>query len=979
MSDESLRWERVKRAFQAALEQPPDGRAHFLSETCGDDDVVRREVESLLLAHGQAGDFAERPAVAAFMSSPVRIFSRDESSREAVFQPGLRLGPYQVVERIGGGGMGEVYRANDTRLGRFVAIKVLPRHVAADADLKQRFEREAQTLAALSHPHICRVFDVGQQDGIDYLVMEHCDGETLAARLARGPLPLQQVVRYSSEIADALDKAHRKGIIHRDLKPGNIMLTKSGAVLVDFGLAKRNPAGPFGRSGAAATSDGPLTDAGTIVGTLHYMAPEQIEAKEADARSDIFAFGAVLYEMVTGTRAFDGETGADVAVAIREREPVAPLVKQPRTPSALDRVVKTCLSKDPDERWQSAGDLTRQLKWIGEEGVTVGSSATSGSPWGRVAVSLVLGVLVIGLVMWIVFRSPSTPSPQVSRLIVTSPTPLYSHRPGPMLTLSPDGKRIAFLGDHPRGGWALYLRELDQLNVRMIPGSEIPAEAPATGHSPFFSIDGTSIVFRSPGRGIMRVGLSAGPPLKLLDDPGAWMGGVWGADDTLIVAPGERGLLRLSAGNPERVEQLTEPAEPGAGPKRPKLLPGGEAVLFNYGVPPDSRVALLDLKTRASRILDESGDGPIYVPSGHLVFLRGNTTLMAAPFDLGRLTLTKPPVAVVEGVRGQDYAVAQNGTLAYVPADNDPPGSATATIVWVDRSGRVLGSAVAEPLDNPRNIQLSRDGTRVVVITGAEDAGDLWLHHLSGRPPLRLFDAANNTAPVWSPDGTRVAFSSGGAGQGAFEIYWLSADGSEREPHRVDPGTAVAEPTAWLPEGELLVTSYSAGRGFDIRAVPIEPGARTRELIASNDIERAARRSPDGRWLAYESNRAGRIDIWVRPYSGGAPIRVSHNGGVEPVWSHDGSELFYLQGMTMVGITVKPDRSAFAFESEETLFDVPFRRPTSSAGGRSYDVAPDGRFLVIQPIARAQPRSPGSSIVVVQNWLEELKRLVPTN
>ena len=830
-------------------------------------------------------------------------------------------------------------------------------------------------MAALSHPHICSVFDVGQQDGIDYLVMEHLDGETLAARLARGPLPLDQALRYATHITDALDKAHRKGIVHRDLKPGNVMLTKSGAMLLDFGLAKRNAAGQLTELGALTTE--PLTAEGTIVGTLHYMAPEQIRAQAADARSDIFSFGALAHEMVTGMRAFDGDTGADVVMAILEREPPSLSVRQASAPHALDRLVKTCLAKDPDDRWQSAGDLKRELEWIvGEGSHSAPSIPIVQRRWARAIAALVLGALVVGLALWIMTRpAPSSP-PQVTRFVITPPTPLYSSPPGPMLTLSPDGKRIAFLAEHPRGGWALYVRELDELAARMIPGSEVSPEAPATGHSPFFSPDGASIAFRSPGQGIMRVSLSGGPPLKLLDDPYAWMGGVWGSDDTLILATGESGVFRISASRPGSLERLMEKTEPGGGAKRPKLLPGGQRMLFNYGAPPASRIALLDLRTRASRILIEAGDGPLYTPSGHLVFLRGTSTLMAAPFDLDRLTLTKEPVAVLEGVRGQDYAVSLNGTLAYVPADDD--ARAAATLAWVNRAGQVVGSAITQPLENPRNVQVSPDGTRLAMITGPENAGVLWVYSLSGRPPLPLFQTADNESPVWSPDSTRLAFGSGGAAAGSYLVYWLPANGSEREPHRIDSGATIAAPTAWVTEREIVVSAFIPGAGFDIRVAQVEPGAASRELIASKDIERAARLSPDGRWLAYESNRSGQLDIWVRAYSGGAPIRVSQNGGVEAAWSRDGSELFYLRGNTMIAVKVRSDRSTFDVVGDDELFEMPFKWSAVGAGGRSYDVAPDGRFLVIQPMTRTKTPAAGSSIVVVQNWLEELKRRVPT-
>jgi dipeptidyl aminopeptidase/acylaminoacyl peptidase len=351
---------------------------------------------------------------------------------------------------------------------------------------------------------------------------------------------------------------------------------------------------------------------------------------------------------------------------------------------------------------------------------------------------------------------------------------------------------------------------------------------------------------------------------------------------------------------------------------------------------------------------------------------------MAMPFDLERMMPTKEPVAVLEGVRGQDYAISANGTLAYVPADDGTGRPATAKLVWMNRAGRVVGDAVPEPLDDPRDVRISPDGRRLAVVTGQSEDGDLWVHDFGGRPPLRLFDGANNSAPVWSPDGKRVAFASGGAAIGAYPIYWMHADGSDREPHPAYSGAGIAGPSSWSSR-DLLVSAFVPGAGFDIRAASLDSHANSRAVIASSGIERAAQLSPDGQWLAYESNRSGQIDVWVQSYSGGPPIRVSRGGGVEPVWSRDGRELFYLRGMTLMAATIRGGPSSLAVESETALFDLPFKAPTAGAGSRSYDVAPDGRVLVFQPSAASVRTRPGSSIVVVQNWIEELKRLVPTD
>ena len=546
--------------------------------------------------------------------------------------PGTTLGPYEIQTPLGAGGMGEVYTARDTRLDRTVAIKVLPEHVASDPDLKQRFEREAKTVAALSHPHICPVFDVGSQDGIDFLVMEYLEGETLAQRLEKGALPLDQALQIAIQIADALDKAHRQGIVHRDLKPGNIMLTKSGAKLLDFGLAKLRKPGTVGAAGfsAAPTQREPLTGEGAILGTLQYMAPEQLEAKDADARTDIFAFGTTVYEMVTGQKAFKGDSQASLIHSIMGVDPPAMSSLHVVSPPALDRVAKRCLAKDPDDRWQSARDLTDELQWIREGGSQPSVSALVTTPeparWRRtvgvaVAASMVVAVIT-GVAVWSLMRSALEP---LARVLISGggADPLYIAPSTADVAISPDGQHVAYVAGN---------RRAPQIQVRAL-GQLVPTTVVAEGlpFSPFFSPDGEWLgFFDVSDRVLRRVSVHGGPPAEICELPGRFQmrGATWGADDTIVFGTytPDSGLWRVHAGGGEPV-QLTTPDDQG-NHVWPEMLPSGEAVLFTMvpgtGVD-NAQLAVLTLEESAPKLINLGGTHPRYVPTGHLVYSVDNT------------------------------------------------------------------------------------------------------------------------------------------------------------------------------------------------------------------------------------------------------------------------------------------------------------------------------------------------------------------
>ena len=664
---------------------------------------------------------------------------------------GTTLGPYQIEAPVGAGGMGEVYRARDTRLDRTVAIKVLPEHVAADPDLKQRFEREAKTISNLNHPHICTLHDIGTQDGIDFLVMEYLDGETLAQRLEKGALPLDQALTIAIEIADALNKAHRQGIVHRDLKPGNIMLTKAGAKLLDFGLAKLKATGTVGATefSAATTQSEPLTERGTILGTLHYMSPEQVEGKEVDARADVFAFGAVLYEMVTGERAFAGDTQASVMGAILKDDPRPVSALQPTSPPMLDRVVKKCLAKDPDGRWQTVHDLHDELTWIAQGDAQVGASAstaaTGGQPKGLTAIGWrVAGVVstALGLAAAVWVLRPS-PQPVNAARVIVSLLPADS-LVGPVrngvsqVTVSRDGTTLAYVGVRD-GERELYIRELAVDDARAVPDS-------TDANLPFFSPDGEWVGFFAAGF-LKKVSVGGGTPITLAEAP-APRGGSWNENGMIVFAsPSRAALSRVSAdgGTPETVTVLD--AEHGeTSHRQPRFLPGGRAIVFFAETTGrEGRIVVQSLETGERRDLMEGATRPRYSPTGHLLYVQGGTN-MAAPFDLERLELAGAGVPILPD-EATLLDVSDTGTLADLATEASRRSS---RLVWVTRTGQEEPLAV--PPRNYRHPRLSPDGRRVAV--DIEEAGDrnIWLYDISREGLTKLTSGGDNLWPVWTPN-----------------------------------------------------------------------------------------------------------------------------------------------------------------------------------------------------------------------------------
>ena len=886
---------------------------------------------------------------------------------------GKRLGPYEILSAIGAGGMGEVYRAKDTRLDRIVAIKILPDHLADRAELRDRFEREAKTISSLNHPHICTLYDVGHQDGTDFLVMEYLEGETLAQRLMKGPLPLEQVLQYAIEIADALDKAHRKGITHRDLKPGNVMLTKSGAKLLDFGLAKltqdASPAAAAPISQLPTVKDA-ITAQGTILGTLQYMSPEQLEGTEADARTDIFAFGVVVYEMVTGKKAFEGKSQASLIAKILETDPPSISSLQPMTPPALDRVVKKCLAKEPEDRWQSAKDLTDELKWIAAEsgprtapGTVPAGTAPARTGWRWVTVSAVACVVAAAIAAFAAWLLKPAAPKLVTRFAISLP-PGQRLDIGKAIAISPDGKRLVYAAGPSNLRTQLYIREMDGLEARPISGTE-------GAHFPFFSSDGQWIGFGEGGGKLMKVSLSGGAPVTLADvSAGAFFSASWGSQGMIAFVPNGTSPIQQipdTGGNPQPLARL----EKGENSHRqPDLLPDGKEVLFAVlasGAP--TKVVAQSLTTGERRELIQSGSQPRYASSGHLVYTQG-ANLMAAPFDPQRLAITGAAVPVIGGVLvagtagSAQYDFSSTGSLVYVP---NSAQAAQFKLVWVDRKG--TEQPVPAPPHNYVLPRISPDGKRVAA--GIEEAdSQIWLYDLGRDTLTRLtFEGPASVDPLWTPDGRRIVFKGSGN-----RLFWQPADGSGAAEALTSSELSTNNvPGSWTPDGQVLAfMEINPSTGYDLYTLALKDG-KPQPFVRTPSVETAPRFSPDGHFIAYASDESGRIEIYVRPYPGpGGKWQVSTDGGSEPVWNPKGRELFFRAANKMMAVDVVTE-GTFSAGKLRVLFEgayVPTPRSFPD-----YDVSPDGqRFLMLKATEQTTP----TQINVVLNWFEELNQKVPT-
>jgi serine/threonine protein kinase len=886
--------------------------------------------------------------------------------------PGKTVGPYQIVSAIGAGGMGEVYKARDSRLDRTVAIKVLSAHLADRADLRERFDREARTIAGLNHPHICTLFDIGHQDGTDYLVMEYLEGETLAERLKKGPLPMEQVLQYAIEISDALDKAHRKGVTHRDLKPGNIVLTKSGSKLLDFGLAKlrqdSSPAAPFSE---LATVKGGETAEGTILGTLQYMAPEQVEARPVDARTDIFAFGAVVYEMATGKKAFEGRSQASLIAKILETDPAPISSLQPMTPPTLDRLVKKCLAKEPEKRWQAASDVCDELKWIAEQGQTAPTAMPASGiakrgvrdrlGWLVAAVAILVAAALVTAVLYF-RRSPG--EVRAVRFTINPPEkqsfPVLGNTPN-LLSVSPDGSRLAFVAVDSAGHSMLWVRGLDSHIAQPLPGTD-------SGNAPFWSPDSRFIAFTANAQ-LKKVAVAGGPP-QTLAFVGATGMGTWNREGVILFATsGGAGILRVSSagGSATPVTALDKSRQQDFH-AWPEFLPDGKHFLYlAHAVNPEnSAIYVGSLDSKETKLLLNVNSSVLYSPPSYLLFVRAGT-LLAQRFDADRLELKGDAFPIAEGVQFNagngraGFAVSENGVLAYRVVPTNPQ----IKLVWVDRKGG------EQPLPAPphayRNPRLSPDGQRVAV-TIDELGSQEWLLDISRGTLTRLtFEGSYNGGMAWTPDGKRVVFGTDRAGP--RNLFWQLADGSGGAERLITSDhTEVA--SSWSPDGQALAYEETTpGTGFDLWVFRLGDH-KAQPFLQTRFNEIAPRFSPDGRWLAYASDESGRYEIYVQPYPGpGGKWQISTEGGMEPVWARNG-ELFYRNGDKMMAVETNT-KSTFSADKPKVLFEGRYANYQSLP---AYDVTPDGQRFLLTKTSEQGPQE----INVVVNWTEELKQKAPT-
>jgi Tol biopolymer transport system component len=907
---------------------------------------------------------------------------------------GKRLGPYEVIGPLGAGGMGEVYRAKDTRLDRTVAIKVLPLHLSADPDAKQRFDREARAISSLAHPNICHLYDVGHQDGTDFLVMEFLEGETLAARILKGPMPTEQVLKVGTEICEGLEKAHKTGVVHRDLKPANIMLTKSGAKLMDFGLAKSTVPAAVPNSSMTSplgtpASNHPLTQAGSIIGTFQYMSPEQVEGKEADARSDIFSLGSVLFEMATAQRAFEGKSMAGVMAGILERDPAPISSVQPSSPLMLDRLVKTCLAKDPDERWQTAHDVKLQLQSMREAGSQFSAAASAASSAAAAEAAsiataaqsrrnrdrtlMILGTaLLTAIVAGTLGYLAHSAKPETKlNATITLPPNLQIEPYNISFAFSPDGARIAFSGVADNGTSNLYLRRLDTEAPQLLANTQGAA-------SPFWSPDGTALGFFADKK-LKRIDVSSGAVATIADAP-AGRGGTWNSSGVILFAPSnQNGLFTVSASGGTPVQVTTIDAAKAGTDRVPFFLPDGKHALFvrsglQFTMP--GTIYVLDLATKKIDKLFDSDSEAQYAEPGYILFSRDGN-LLAQPFSASSLKASGEPVVIAQQVafnalrRASQFAVSSSGMLLYAP----DAGIKLKQLTWFSLEDGSELAKLGEPV-RVNDLALSPDDRRAVaVVSGGKSSTitadtALWLYDLLRATSTRLtFASGAFTVPVWSPDGQSIFFVNN---RTPVSIFRKSASGdSEAEPILAD-GIFHAL-SAVSPDGQLLAIGTQIPRDFSIQMLPLKSDGKLYPFIAQDSNARVGFWSSDGKWFSYLSDETGRYELYVTSYpEHKGKWQISKEGLISGGWLKAPNTLAYIGGDSKLYIVDVATRGA----------ELEIVKTRNVFGGRTVPPMPNftevpniitkdmKRILILQPV---QDNSQ-SYLTLVTNWAAELKK-----
>ena len=924
-------WQRVRQLFHEALDSAPEERMSFVRARTADP-LVLAEVESLFAAYPAAEGFLDQPA------DPAQV-----TEACANLRPGERIGVFEIVELIGTGGMGEVYRARDTRLDRDVAIKVLSGGLGDAGARREALEREARAIAKLTHARISTLHDVGyacvRGADVAYLVMELVEGETLAARLRRGPLPLEQCLSVACDIAEALVVAHAGGIVHRDLKPGNVMLTKSGAKLLDFGIA-------VAREPAPARPDTP-----GLLGTPPFMSPEQFRGGVIDTRSDLFAFGAMLYEMLSGQRAFSGETPDEIAAVVMDADPPPLTLGGKHVPVALERLVSTCLAKDPDERWQTARDLLRELRWIRDDRASreapPAKSLTPGVGLLGVAVSVAL--LTAG-----VASLPSRPAAHADRVSFSVYPAAGTSLPrgAADMALSPDGSRLVFVASSTNGVTQLWVRNFATVEPRLIEGTE-----GASG--PFWSPDGRSIAFFAKEK-LKRIAEAGGLPQDICEAKGGVKGGSWSGDGTILFGAIRQGVMRVPATGgvpvPATVLAKTELRH-----SWPAFLPDGRSFVYLAvsTEPGQSAIYQARLDTTEVRRV-QPAESRIGVTANHLVSITKGQ-LQARPYDSQRALISDASITIARDIQqdiplrsGGAFAITAGGVVAF---RNASPNS---RLIWFDRQGRRIGE-YPERADY-RHPWLSPDETRVATEKTDPATGKhtIWILNLSRGLTTRLLsDPTGAHGPIWSPDGTRVVFASNRLG--GVDLFEMAADGSDRE-RLVLRSNESLNSTDWSQDGRRLL--YSTGRG-DMFVLPLGPGAKPEPFLETAATERQGQFSPDARWVAYVSDESGLPEVYARPLAGGGNQRVSTRGGAQPRWRADGNELFYLApDGTLMALPVGGRGDALTFGSPAAVFNTHIVGGHHD-GGNQYLVSRDGQRVLVNLSEEDENAAP---ITVVLNW-----------